>query len=72
MLACRSQTLAVAFVPSPELPQTLPVAIIITMAARMVATARLRSPLGKKQLGSVVGRSRLRSLAGKNQTGPGT
>ncbi len=36
---------AVAFVPSPELPQTLPVAIIITIAARMAATARLRSPL---------------------------
>jgi tetratricopeptide (TPR) repeat protein len=34
---------AVAFVPSSELPQTLPVAIIITVGARMVATARLRS-----------------------------
>jgi tetratricopeptide (TPR) repeat protein len=39
---------AVAFVPAPELPQTLPVAIIITVAARMAATARLRSPLGRK------------------------
>ncbi|HEX8008687.1 MAG TPA: tetratricopeptide repeat protein [Trebonia sp.] len=35
---------AVAFVPSDELPQTLPVAIIITLAARITASARLRSP----------------------------
>jgi hypothetical protein len=34
---------AVAFVPAAELPQTLPVAIIITIAARITATARLRS-----------------------------
>jgi len=38
---------AVVFVPSAELPQTLPVAIIITIAARITATARLRSPSGK-------------------------
>ena len=42
---------AVAFVPSPELPQTLPVAIVITIAARMAATSRLRSPLARKQPG---------------------
>ena len=29
-----------------ELPQTLPIAIIITIVARIVATARLRSPVG--------------------------
>ena len=40
---------AVAFVPSTELPQTLPVAIIITVAARITATARLRSPVSKNQ-----------------------
>jgi hypothetical protein len=34
---------AVAFVPAAELPQTLPIAIIITIAARITATARLRS-----------------------------
>jgi tetratricopeptide (TPR) repeat protein len=34
---------AVAFVPSNELPQTLPVAIIITLATRIVSSARLRS-----------------------------
>ena len=39
---------AVAFVPSAELPQTLPIAIIITIAARIAATARLRSPAGPK------------------------
>jgi hypothetical protein len=33
----------VAFVPAAELPQTLPIAIIITIAARITATARLRS-----------------------------
>ena len=38
---------AVAFVPSAELPQTLPIAIIITIAARILATARLRSPVGR-------------------------
>jgi tetratricopeptide (TPR) repeat protein len=37
---------AVAFVPSSDLPQTLPIAIIITIAARIAATTRLRSPLG--------------------------
>jgi hypothetical protein len=36
----------VAFVPSASLPQTLPIAIVITIVARVVATARLRSPLG--------------------------
>ena len=36
----------VAFVPNESLPQTLPVAIIITIVARVVATARLRAPLG--------------------------
>jgi uncharacterized membrane protein YdfJ with MMPL/SSD domain len=36
----------VAFVPSASLPQTLPIAIIITIVARVVATARLRAPLG--------------------------
>jgi tetratricopeptide (TPR) repeat protein len=35
---------AVAFVPSAELPQTLPVAIIVTLGARIAASARLRSP----------------------------
>ena len=40
---------AVAFVPSGELPQTLPIAIIITIVARIVATARLRSPVSKNQ-----------------------
>jgi tetratricopeptide (TPR) repeat protein len=49
---------AVAFVPSGELPQTLPVAIIITIAARMAATARLRSPFGRNQLGPPVGKNR--------------
>jgi tetratricopeptide (TPR) repeat protein len=43
---------AVAFVPAAVLPQTLPVAIIVTIAARILATARLRSPIGKKQPGS--------------------
>src|SRR5579862_329070 len=36
----------VVFGPSGELPQTLPIAIVITIIARVVATARLRSPLG--------------------------
>jgi tetratricopeptide (TPR) repeat protein len=35
---------SVAFVPAAELPQTLPVAIILTLAARVAASARLRSP----------------------------
>lgn len=43
---------AVAFVPSSELPQALPVAIIITIVARVVATARLRSPLGPNPPGT--------------------
>jgi tetratricopeptide (TPR) repeat protein len=43
---------AVAFVPSSALPQTLPVAIILTIAARVVATARLRAPLGPNPPGS--------------------
>jgi hypothetical protein len=42
----------VVFVPSDELPQTLPVAIIITIIARVVATARLRSPLGPNPPGN--------------------
>jgi tetratricopeptide (TPR) repeat protein len=47
----------VAFVPSADLPQTLPVAIIITLAARITANARLRSPAGKNQPGSPVGKN---------------
>jgi tetratricopeptide (TPR) repeat protein len=43
---------AVVFVPSAELPQTLPIAIIITIAARIAATARLRSTSGKAQPGA--------------------
>jgi tetratricopeptide (TPR) repeat protein len=43
---------AVAFVPSSSLPQTLPVAIIITIATRVVATARLRSPLSSNGPGN--------------------
>jgi tetratricopeptide (TPR) repeat protein len=43
---------AVALVPQEELPQTLPIAIVITIAARIVATARLRSPLGSNPPGS--------------------
>jgi tetratricopeptide (TPR) repeat protein len=43
---------AVTFVPPSELPQTLPVAIIVTIAARILATARLRSPVGRNQPGS--------------------
>ena len=35
-----------AFMPSDELPQTLLIAFFITIMARVVATARLRSPLG--------------------------
>jgi peptidoglycan/LPS O-acetylase OafA/YrhL len=42
----------VAFVPSASLPQTLPIAIIITIVARVVATARLRSPLGPNPPGN--------------------
>jgi peptidoglycan/LPS O-acetylase OafA/YrhL len=42
----------VVIVPSGELPQTLPVAIIITIIARIVATARLRSPLGPNTPGN--------------------
>ena len=53
---------AVAFVPAAELPQTLPIAIIITIAARITATARLRSgggsgpggPGGRNQPGTPV------------------
>jgi tetratricopeptide (TPR) repeat protein len=43
---------AVVFVPAAELPQTLPVAIIITIIVRVVATARLRSPLGPNPPGN--------------------
>jgi tetratricopeptide (TPR) repeat protein len=43
---------AVAFVPSDALPQTLPVAIIITIVARVIATARLRAPLGPNPPGT--------------------
>jgi hypothetical protein len=42
---------AVALVPSAELPQTLPIAIIITIAARIAATARLRSTGPSKNSG---------------------
>ena len=42
----------VAFVPSAELPQTLPIAIVITIVARVVATARLRAPLGPNPPGN--------------------
>ena len=35
---------AVMFVPPAQLPQTLPVAIILTLAARVAASARLRTP----------------------------
>jgi len=42
----------VAFVPSASLPQTLPIAIIITIVARVVATARLRAPLGPNPPGN--------------------
>jgi hypothetical protein len=48
---------AVAFVPSAELPQTLPIAIIVTIAARMAATARLRSTAGRNHQGPPVGRN---------------
>jgi peptidoglycan/LPS O-acetylase OafA/YrhL len=48
---------AVAFVPSAELPQTLPIAIIVTIAARMAATARLRSSAGRNQPGPAVDRN---------------
>jgi tetratricopeptide (TPR) repeat protein len=37
---------AVAFVPTNALPQTLPIAIILVIVARVVANGRLRSPLG--------------------------
>ena len=36
----------VALAPSSALPTTLPVGIILTIVARVVATARLRAPLG--------------------------
>jgi hypothetical protein len=42
----------VAFVPSASLPQTLPIAIVITIVARVVATARLRAPLGPNPPGN--------------------
>ncbi len=42
----------VAFVPSDSLPQTLPIAILITIVARVVATARLRAPLGPNPPGN--------------------
>jgi hypothetical protein len=42
----------VIFVPSAELAQTLPVAILVTIIARVVATARLRAPLGPNPPGS--------------------
>jgi hypothetical protein len=50
---------AVAFVPAAELPQTLPIAIVITIAARITATARLRSGggSGKSHPGSREGRT---------------
>jgi tetratricopeptide (TPR) repeat protein len=40
---------AVAFVSPAELPQTLPVAIIVTLAARIAASARLRTPITRKR-----------------------
>jgi hypothetical protein len=40
----------VAFVPSQS--QTLPIAIIITIVARVVATARLRAPLAQNPPGN--------------------
>jgi tetratricopeptide (TPR) repeat protein len=43
---------AVVFMPSAELPQTLPVAILIAIIARVVATARLRAPLGPNPPGT--------------------
>ena len=43
---------AVALVPSNALPQTLPVAIIIVIGARVAATGRLRSPLGPNPPGN--------------------
>jgi hypothetical protein len=48
---------AVAFVPSAELPQTLPIAIIVTIAARMAATARLRSSADRNQPDPPAGRN---------------
>jgi tetratricopeptide (TPR) repeat protein len=42
----------VAFVPSASLAQTLPIAIIITIVARVVAAARLRAPLGPNPPGN--------------------
>ena len=53
---------AVAFVPAAELPQTLPIAIIITIAARITASARLRSGGGSGSGGSG-------GSGGKNQSG---
>jgi len=47
----------VAFVPSAELPQTLPVAIIITIGARMAATARLRSTAARTSAGGGASRN---------------
>jgi len=42
----------VTFMPSTALPQTLPIAIVITLLARVVATARLRAPLGPNPPGN--------------------
>jgi hypothetical protein len=42
----------VAFVPSASLSQTLPIAIVITIVARVIATARLRSPIGPNPPGN--------------------
>jgi tetratricopeptide (TPR) repeat protein len=41
----------IALAPSSALPTTLPVAIIATIVARLVATARLRAPLGSNSPG---------------------
>ena len=38
---------SVALVPAAQLPPILPVAIILTLAARVAASARLRSPIGR-------------------------
>lgn len=46
---------AVAFVPSAELPQVLPVAFIVALAGRLAASTRLRSPAAANQPGAPVG-----------------
>jgi hypothetical protein len=41
---------AVTLAPSADLPQMLPLAVLITFAARLASTARLRGPLSPKAL----------------------